>query len=298
MTTNGSGHRVDPARTRPALRSIEPTFGAGVLSPAVHEGLNRLGLGLDDVGVVNLVTRAAAMGPVGVDVVLATFYNVNPALVASVIPGSWEKASPDEILTAQREAFSPVLAAAWAPLDPSELAELASLCRTAGEAASTNVEGRALFAGMVSQGWPGEDHLDVWHAAKLLREHRGDGHIAGLVVEGLSGIEVLVIHAAFDGLPGELLARSRHWGDEDWRAAVADLQSRGWLVESEPLTLTEDGRRRRQWIEDRTDELALVAYEPLGPDGVERMIELGEKAVAALGAVGLSSRARRPPPAS
>jgi hypothetical protein len=112
MTTNGSGHRVDPARTRPALRSIEPTFGAGVLSPAVHEGLNRLGLGLDDVGVVNLVTRAAAMGPVGVDVVLATFYNVNPALVASVIPGSWEKASPDEILTAQREAFSPVLAAA------------------------------------------------------------------------------------------------------------------------------------------------------------------------------------------
>ncbi len=263
----------------------------------MHDALNGLGLGLDDVGVVNLVTRAAAIGPVGVDVVLATFYNVNPTLVASVIPASWVKASPGEILAAQREAFDPVLAAAWAPLDPAEVAELANLCRMAGEAAATNVEGRALFAGMVAQGWPGEDHLDIWHAAKLLREHRGDGHIAGLVVEGLSGIDALAVHAAFDGLPGELLARSRHWGDDDWRAAVADLQRRGWLAGGEPLTLTPEGRRRRQWIEDRTDQLALVAYEPLGPDGVERMIELGEKAVAALAAVGLSSRARRPPAA-
>ncbi|MCM3921881.1 hypothetical protein ND748_09450, partial [Frankia sp. AiPs1] len=184
----------------------------------------------------------------------------------------------------------------------------AELARTAGQAAAANREGRPLLAGLAALPWPREDHLVIWHAAKVLREHRGDGHIAGLVFEGLSGIDVLVIHAAYEGWPGELLRDSRRWDPPAWDASVASLRRRGWLAEAEtpeptpepgptPAVtpeLTAQGRHRRRWIEDRTDELAALAYEPIGDAGMDRMIELGAKVVAALGAAGLATRLRRP----
>ena len=278
---------IDLSRVRPALQAIEPVFGAGVLSPAVLDALNGLGLELDGVAEVNLVTRSAPLGPISLDLAVATFYNPNPDYIATVIPRVWEKASPDEILAAQEAAFSPLLGEALSTLDPAELRELATLCRTAGDAAATNREGRALFAGMASRPWPTEDHLVIWNTAKLLREHRGDGHIACLVVEDLDAIDALVIHAAFDGFPAAALRGSRQWPEEPWDASVADLRERGWLTDDAEPTLSADGKRRRQDMEDRTDALAAVAYEPLGNDGMERMIELGGAMVAALGAAGL-----------
>ncbi|WP_261562517.1 SCO6745 family protein [Frankia tisae] len=290
----GGSTGLDVALTDPALRAIEPTFGAGVLCPAVHAALHRLDLGLDDVAVVNLVTRSAPLGPAPADVVVATFYNVNPRLVDSVIPAVWRKASPEAILAAQQAAFAPVLAAALAPIDPVELGELAELARAAGEAAAANREGRPLLAGLASLPWPRGDHLVIWHAAKVLREHRGDGHIGGLVIEGLRGIDALVVHAAYEGWPGELLRDSRRWDPPAWNASVASLRRRGWLTEAATPELTVEGRRRRRWIEDRTDELAALAYEPIGDAGMNRMITLGAKVVAALGDAGLATRLRRP----
>ncbi|WP_261557854.1 SCO6745 family protein [Frankia tisae] len=290
----GGSTGLDVALTDPALRAIEPTFGAGVLCPAVHAALHRLDLGLDDVAVVNLVTRSAPLGPAPADVVVATFYNVNPRLVDSVIPAVWRKASPEAILAAQQAAFAPVLAAALAPIDPVELGELAELARAAGEAAAANREGRPLLAGLASLPWPRGDHLVIWHAAKVLREHRGDGHIGGLVIEGLRGIDALVVHAAYEGWPGELLRDSRRWDPPAWNASVASLRRRGWLTEAATPELTVEGRRRRRWIEDRTDELAALAYEPICDAGMNRMITLGAKVVAALGDAGLATRLRRP----
>jgi hypothetical protein len=269
------------------LNAIEPVFGAGVLCPEVLAALNGMGLELAGVPEVNLVTRSAPMGRVGADLVVATFYNPNPRYVASVIPGAWAKAAPEDILAGQERAFSPVLAAASSSFDRADLAELATLARTAGEAASRHPEGRPLFAAFASQPWPEPDHLAIWHASKLLREHRGDGHIAALVVEGLRSVDALVIHAAFDGFPAAGLRDSRRWSAEEWDSSVRDLRARGWLTDDETLTLTPVGRRRREWIEDRTDELASAAYEPLGDQGTKRMTELGTRLLATLGAAGL-----------
>jgi hypothetical protein len=106
-------------------------------------------------------------------------------------------------------------------------------------------------------------------------------------------VDALVIHAAFDGFPAAALRGSRQWPEEPWDESVADLRARGWLTDDDELTLTSEGRRRRQEMEDRTDVLAAVAFEPLGDDGMERMIELGGAMVAALGAAGLMLPARR-----
>jgi hypothetical protein len=286
---------VDPARTRPALQSIETCFGAGVLHPAVLEAIQALGVAVSDVAEVNIVTRSAPMGRVNAEVVWAAFYNPSPVIIRALIPSSWEQAEPEAILAAQAAAFSAPLASAVASMDPSDLAELAALARTVTEAAIEHHEGRPLFAGLASLPLPAEDHLMVWHAAKLLREHRGDGHIAALVIEELGRIDALVVHAAFDGFPADMLRRSRRWSQPEWDASVADLRERGWLTDAEEPTLTEEGRTRRRWIEDRTDKLAATAFAPIGEAGIERMIELGARFTKALEDGGLGTTIRRIP---
>jgi hypothetical protein len=71
---------------------------------------------------------------------------------------------------------------------------LAGLAREAASACTA--EGRPLYAGHAGLDWPDAPHVAAWHAATLLREHRGDGHIAALVAAGLSGIDALVTHVA------------------------------------------------------------------------------------------------------
>ena len=56
------------------------------------------------------------------------------------------------------------------------------------------VDGRPLYAGWASLDWPTEPHLRFWHALTLLREYRGDGHIAALQTAGLNGLDALITH--------------------------------------------------------------------------------------------------------
>ena len=99
--------------------------------------------------------------------------------------------------------------------------------------------------------------------------------MAALLLEGLSGIEALVVHAATGEVAAPVLQATRGWSDGEWAAAVAGLRSRGLLTAAEPLSLTEAGREHRQWVEDRTDQRAAVAYEPLGEEGCHRLRSLG-----------------------
>ena len=117
--------------------------------------------------------------------------------------------------------------------------------------------------------WPDDPLLVLWHAQSLLREFRGDGHIAALTVEGLTGIDALVIHGATGEVPRVALQSTRGWTDAEWDDAVEGLRSDGWLLADG--TFTDEGRIRRQAIEDRTDELSVWAYEALGEDRCARL---------------------------
>ncbi|MGD9798098.1 MAG: hypothetical protein AB7V15_08335 [Acidimicrobiia bacterium] len=283
---------IDPARTLPALRSIETAFSSSVLHPAVLEALQGLGLEITDVSDVNIVTRSAAMRTDNPAVVWSTFFNPSPDAIYRLVPATWRTTTFDAVLAAQSEALDAPFAAATDGMAPGELAELAGLCRTVTEAAIDNAEGRALFAGLASLPLPDSDHLMVWLAARLLREHRGDGHVAALVVEGLGRVDALVVHAALMPGFGDGLRRSRRWSVEDWQASMASLRQRGWLTDDETPTFTPEGRARREWIEDRTDQLAAAAFRGIGPEGVERLIALGAAFTAALEAGGMGSTLR------
>jgi hypothetical protein len=111
--------------------------------------------------------------------------------------------------------------------------------------------------------------LVLWHAQTLLREFRGDGHIAAMVTQGLTGVDALVLHEATGDLPEGLLQASRAWSDDDWNAARARMNERGWLTSKGVLTA--EGRAARDSVEMTTDQLMLPCWEPLGEGACRRL---------------------------
>jgi hypothetical protein len=253
-------------RARKTWRTLEPLHGMIYFVPEAAEAYARLGI-TGRAGY--FASRAAPMGAVPADVVIATFFNFNPELVRAGIPEAWEKASPAQIVQARFDAvdaaFRRVLGDAV--VESEEMQRAASLARAAAEEASASVEGRPLAAAHADLAWPGQPHLVLWHAQSILREYRGDGHIAQLVVHGLSGREALVTHAAAGDVPASILRATRAWSETEWDEGVVSLGRKGWLVQGDDLRLSETGQARRQAIEDGTDVLAASPYEVLGDAG-------------------------------
>jgi hypothetical protein len=219
-------------------------------------------------------SRGAALGPVPAEVVIATFFNFWPGLVHPVIPKAWSLASVDAILGARLEAADAALRRGLGDdvCASPEMAELAGLLRRAADAACERPEGRPLFAAHSAHPWPDDPHLVVWWAETLLREFRGDAHLAALLIEGVTAPEALVIHAATGDVPAGSLQLTRAWPVEDWAEAERRLEDRGWLDLSGPgPALTDAGLAHRQRVEDLTDAGALPAYEALGEDDCDRI---------------------------
>ena len=218
-------------------------------------------------------SRSAPMGACTPGVTTATFYNFNPAMVAKHIPRAWTLASPEQILAARlRVADLSLRRVLGDGVDRPEVAELAELAREASTA--LRPDGRALYAAHATLDWPDEPHLVLWHAATLLREYRGDGHVAALVRAGLSGIEALITHTATGrGFTAESAKTLRGWSDEQWDAAIDGLRARGLM---DANRLTEAGTALRADVEQETDRMDVAAWHHLGEERTLRLIELGK----------------------
>jgi hypothetical protein len=228
-------------------------------------------LGLKGFWMGYFASRAAAMGPVPAEVVIATFFNFHPRMVHKAIPDAWHLAAVEDILATRRQAAGAALGRVLGPeLDSDDVAEAAALARRA--AAAGDPVGRPLFAGHASLTWPDEPELVLWHAATLLREFRGDGHIAALVCEGLDGIGAHVTFAATGAVPRDVMQSSRGYTDGEWAAGEEALRGRGLLDDNGGLT--DAGRAMRERVERRTDDLTLTALETLGDQDAARLVEL------------------------
>ena len=193
---------------RKTWRTLEPLHGMIYFVPEAAEAYAATGItGRSGY----FASRAAPMGAVGAEVVIATFFNFNPALVRHAIPSAWDVATPAQLVAAR---FAAVDAAFRRILgdgvvNSADMARAAELARIAATKASDHTEGRPLAAAHAELAWPDEPHLVLWHAQSILREYRGDGHIAQLVVHGLSGLESLVTHAAAGDVPPNILLATR-----------------------------------------------------------------------------------------
>lgn len=253
-------------RARKTWRTPEPLHAMVYFVPEAAEAYDRLGI---EGTAGYFASRAAPMGAVAADVVVSTFFNFNPELVRAAIPQAWKVAAPSALVAARLDAvdaaFRRVLGDAV--LSSAEMRRAAVLARRAAEAAALNAEGRPLAAGHAEVAWPTVPHLDLWHAQSILREFRGDGHVALLVAQGLSGPEALVTHAATGEVPAEVLRTTRGWSREAWDAAAEALRDRGWLQKGDELRFTEWGTAQRRAIEVATDTLAARPYDALGDEG-------------------------------
>lgn len=260
---------IDPSFSRRAWLSFEPLHAVVYFAPEKKDAYERAGLKGGWMGY--FASRAAAMGPVPAAVVQATFFNFHPEMVARAIPDAWRLSAPARVLEARLEAVDAAYErclADWARSE--EVSEAVALLKTATERCSR--AGRPLFAAHASLGWPTEDHLAVWHGCTLLREQRGDGHVAALTAAGLDGCEAHLTLVGTGGIPVDAVQPFRGWSEREWAEAAEGLRARG-LLGADGL-LTEEGTRMRTWIEETTDRLALEPWEALGPQRSDRLLEI------------------------
>ena len=263
---------------RRTWRTVEPLHAMIYFVPEASGSYARLGI-RQEAGY--FASRSAPMGAVSAETVIATFFNFSPDLVQAVIPDVWSTATPASVLEARIEAADAALARMLGEaIGSPEMGRAAELARRAGERACERYEGRPLFAGHAGLDWPEAPHLVLWHAQTLLREFRGDGHIAQLVIHDIDPVEALVMHVASGDVPVSFLRDTRGWSDTEWGAGVKRLDERGWVHAVEVGSshaasgLTEQGTAVRQAIEDATDRMAIHPYEAIGEDGCTELREL------------------------
>lgn len=241
---------------------LEPVHAVTYFAPEARTALDALGFHGFWSGY--FAARSAPLGPVPPEVVTAVFYNFAAHRVAKALPAAWDIAAPHAVLAAREEA-------AVAALRRYGLADgIDTAAELLGAAArSAAPDGRPLFAANLALPWPEEPLAQLWHAATLLREHRGDGHVAALQVLGISGRESNVLHAAAGRVPADMIKRSRDYDDALWQEQVDRLAERGLLDGTGALTVA--GRDLKAEIEDVTDRLALSAFDVLSDTDLDTL---------------------------
>jgi hypothetical protein len=253
--------------------------------------------------------RAAPIGPVGPAPVVAAFFSFAPRMVSRALPAIWDLITPAEALAVRQSGAAAALSdlLGLSPGEPVPERIVAAADRLAAVAASTSGPegaGRPLGGPNAALPVPDEPLARLWLAATVLREHRGDGHIAALVAAGLDGAEALALRAglrraagsAYGHVPGAWkrseLQPMRGWTDDEWDAAAARLTARGLL--DEEGSATSAGVTLHNDIEAATDLAAARPWARLTGEETAELAGLLEPVAEACAAVlpfGRSERA-------
>lgn len=256
-------------KARRLRNAVEPLAAGIYFAPEAHEAYAALGHGPSPAsndgvqmpdGVAYFASRGACLGQVHGGVIAAAFGVFNPEIVVPLVDAAWKIADAPSMLAARehgaRESLRRMLG------DPPAGCERATELLRRGASAARG-EGRHLFSGLRSLGFPGDPLGDLWRAADLVREHRGDSHIAAWISHGFDATEISLITEPYIGLPMRTYARSRAWSDADFDAAVERMTARGYFKDGE---LTTEGLDAREAVEDATDLQETSIIEAIGDD--------------------------------
>jgi hypothetical protein len=230
-------------------------------------GTTAAGVQLPD-GPAYFTSRGSVMGQVSGAVVAAAFGVFNPDAVVPSVQFGWSLVDAPTICDARTRGAVAQLERVLGP-SPDGLARATALLETAAD--PLRPEGKPLYAGLLSLGLPGEPLADAWRLADMLREYRGDAHIAAWTSAGLDATEIGLLTEPYWGIPLRTYVRTRAWSDEQLDAAEGRLVERGLLADG---ALTEDGRALREAIEAATDAQCTPILDALGDDGLDELIGL------------------------
>jgi len=207
------------------------------------------------------------MGQVTGPVVAAAFGVFNPRVVEPAVDAGWRITDRDTILAAREGVATDMLRRVLGD-EPDGLARATELLRRA--AASAPWAGHPIYGGLRSLGFPGTPLGDLWRAADLVREHRGDSHVLTWAVGGVDAVEILLLTEQWWGLPTRSYAPTRGWTNADMDAGFEHLEERGLMTSNEELT--DAGRAFREEIEIRTDELERPLLDALS-DNLDELLD-------------------------
>jgi hypothetical protein len=236
---------VAVAEGSPARRlrdACEPVAMHAVWSRTTNERLAQLGL---DFLTSYVGGRGASLGDPAGAVVAAAFAWFEPGLVTTLWDAARTAVAPDRLAQARDESTVASLREVLADEDPGEVA---SLLADAAEAADGM--GRPLFSGRRADGRPRDAVHCLWWACGLVREHRGDSHVAAAAAAGLNAVEMNILTELWIGMPLLSYTATRGWAPEAMQRAVARLEGLGWVRDG---ALTSEGLAERFGIEQRTD---------------------------------------------
>jgi len=212
--------------------------------------------------------RSAPLGPVTAAPVTASFYTFAPQMVSRALPGVWDLITPDQALATRQAGAVAALSRLLGDLTDAVGVAADML---AAAAAGLDCSGRVLAGANAALPVPADPVARLWHAATVLREHRGDGHFAALLAADVDGAESNVLRAGMD-LPRATIQPLRGWSDDQWADAAARLTGRGLIGGDGSATAagaalgagieaTTDAAASRPWRDQEfTTELARVLY--------------------------------------
>jgi hypothetical protein len=237
-----------PATAARRLRdSLEPIATIGWWSRAASESAGALGL---DFFSAYVWGRAASLGAdVAPPVVVSAFGVFEPGMIEGVLTAARATASHPAILEARQAGGTGGLAAATGSIDLSVIETLGH--RLMAALGGLDGAARPLFSGLRSLPVPADPHGRLWRAAELVREHRGDGHLAACLAAGLDAAEMNVLTERWLDFPLGEYSATRGFPTARLDQAAASLRRRGWLDAGHALT--PDGRTAREAIERATD---------------------------------------------
>lgn len=215
-------------------------------------------LGVTSYGAGYFCSRSACMGQLPGEVVAATFGVFDPALVTRSVAKGWSLTDAPSILDARRRGATAALRRILGD-EPAGAERATEALREAMTAVS--VAGRPIFAGLRSLPWTGDPIGDLWRAADLVREHRGDGHVGAWVSAGVDAVEITLLTERWWGIPPGSFAPTRGWSAEAIEAGTARLLDRG-LIEGDGFSA--EGRELRDSIEEATDRAQAGVVAALG----------------------------------
>ncbi len=253
-----------------ARRMFELVEPIGVIPYAAEEPNEAMfALGFSNYWDTYFAGRAAPLGLVPAEVVDALFYNFAPGEVARHIPKVWRTTTPEAAIAARQAGCVNALRRILGDhVDTPAFARAADLLLEA--ATSAPIEGRPMYAALRAIPIPDDVVARLFHAASLLREHRGDGHIAALMIEGVGGLEAHVLFALDMGMPAQKFGRIHHLPAAQLTEVIDGMRDRdligqdGWLTES--------GRAVKRRVEALTDNLAARPYEGLEPRELDELM--------------------------
>jgi len=191
--------------------------------------------------------RSAPLGAVTAAPVTASFFNFAPGFVSRALPAVWDLISPADALAVRQAGAVAALDRLLTDVD-ADIKQAADLLVTAVE--GLDCAGRVLASANAALPVPDEPTARLWHAATLLREHRGDAHFAALLASDIDGCEAIVLQAD-KKVPRAQIQPVRGWTDQEWDSAAARLVTRGLLTEDGKQTPA--GAELTADIEYRTD---------------------------------------------